>query len=519
MSNIFLNKLLNYFHITEEDYIKLTKNINKNSLPSYLRFNNILNVKNYFLDVIKHKKKIMIYGDYDCDGIMSVSIMSLLFRYFRAEFDFYIPLRDKDGYGLTIDKINEFNKKGYNIILCVDNGITLTKEVDYANSLGIEVIIFDHHEYDKNNIPNAKYILHPIYSNFGEINLSAGAVCFYFSWCLLGHIDDYLLVLGAISILSDMMMLQGYNRDLVKLGLYYINLNRYKNICELVDNVCNIDEDTLTLNLIPKINAIVRLVLNAENRKIVDYFINLNNPYLYNEKKWINEKNFEKKNKIQQFDNYDFDDLSKNPGIILNVNVEEGLCGLIANKFLNKFNLPTIILTPNTEEPSILKGSIRTKEGFDIIDFFNDIGDLLITKGGHKFAGGLSFNKNNFESIKKKFYEYSTKHPFTNNENTIEISLEDLNLDNYQILKSFKPFGEGFKEPKFKINSFEVTKFIKSKDEKHLLYYDRNHPIQITYFNFDEHIFEKNYVTLIGKFKENNYQNKLFYQLQVERFE
>ena len=63
------------------------------------------------------------------------------------------------------------------------------------------------------------------------------------------------------------------------------------------------------------------------------------------------------------------------------------------------------------------------------------------------------------------------------------------------------------------------TVYSKSKDEKHLLYYDRNHPIQITYFNFDEHIFEKNYVTLIGKFKENNYQNKLFYQLQVERFE
>ena len=206
----FLDKLLTYYELDYSSYLK-NKEKSLIDIPKFSRFPNLKEVTNYIKDSIKQNKKILIYGDYDCDGIMSTSIIYLTLMY-GSEYrpGFYIPNREIDGYGLTINNIDKFKKLGYDILILVDNGISLIEQIDYANSLGIECIILDHHNVGE-KLPNAKYIVHPDLVNFGKYNISAGVVSFYFSWAYLEYINPYLLSLGAISTISDVMILQEYN--------------------------------------------------------------------------------------------------------------------------------------------------------------------------------------------------------------------------------------------------------------------------------------------------------------------
>ena len=203
MKTLF-ERLLDYYSLTKDEYDKSLKESEKD-LPNFSVFPQINEVVDFFKECIAKNTKMIVYGDYDCDGIMSTSIIVTLFKKVNYQIGYYIPSREDDGYGLTIDNINKFHALGYKVILCVDNGISLFKEVEYASSLGIDIIIFDHHTIQE-KVPNAKFILHPSLSNIGEYNISAGAVSFYFSWAFLGYIDRYLLSLASISTISDMMV-------------------------------------------------------------------------------------------------------------------------------------------------------------------------------------------------------------------------------------------------------------------------------------------------------------------------
>ena len=190
---------------------------------------------------------------------MATSIMYLTLESYGYKSGYYIPFREKDGYGITKERIDFFYNLGYKLIILVDNGISKIEEIDYLNSLGMECIIFDHHE-QLDILPKAKFIIHPLVSNFSNINTSAGAVCFYFSTVFLNAIDPYLLALGSISVISDMMPLLDHNRTLVKHGLKVINENHYKQIFMLINNKTQIDESDIGFSIAPKINAIGRIV-------------------------------------------------------------------------------------------------------------------------------------------------------------------------------------------------------------------------------------------------------------------
>lgn len=516
----FLDKLLQFYSMSYEEYDSLRSDVTKKTIPDFSYFKDIEKIKDYFFEVKKLNKKVYIYGDYDCDGIMSTSIMSLLFDHFRINHDYYIPLRDKDGYGLTKDNIDKIKKKGYDIILCVDNGITLKDEVDYANSIGVDVVIFDHHPLDVDNIPNAKFILHPTYSNFGPINLSAGAVCFYFSWCMLGFIDDYLLVLGMISLISDMMELRSYNHDLVKLGLKILNVSRYKNLVLLAENAINFNETTISLKIAPKVNAIGRIVLTKENKKIVQYFKNINTFTTAEECEWINYINSLRKQLVNEFV-FNKDDYSDKASICLfKSDIEEGLCGLIANNVLSAANKPSVVLCEDSNDPSILKGSIRSKNGFDINEFFVECGELLVRHGGHAQAAGLAIRKNYLTKFEEKLENFALIHPFNSNvSDFVEIDENEINMENLNILNSFAPFGIGLNLPSFKISNFPVSKFNFMKGGKHLNYMNWSTGGKIVYFNFDQSILGLETITLYGKMALNVYNNRKSVQIIVEKIE
>ncbi len=509
----FLTRLLDYYSISNNDYIKLTKELSYNDFEIAKKFKNIEECANFLKQKIQNNTKILIYGDYDCDGFMATSIMYLTLESYGYKSGYYIPFREKDGYGITKERIDFFYNLGYKLIILVDNGISKIEEIDYLNSLGMECIIFDHHE-QLDILPKAKFIIHPLVSNFSNINTSAGAVCFYFSTVFLNAIDPYLLALGSISVISDMMPLLDHNRTLVKHGLKVINENRYKQIFMLINNKTQIDESDIGFSIAPKINAIGRIVNDNSLFNGVKFFISHNDNEITKLGNFINNVNILKRELVSEA----FEKLSpviENNCLIEIIDAKEGLTSLIANKYLQLYNVPTIVLVKNGD---ILKGSIRSKKGFNVFDFLTKNKELFINQGGHELAGGLTLLESNFEKLKSAFSEYSLCHPLINEEiKAIKINLSEINFENYQLIKSLSPFGENFKAPIFEIDNYNTKTFKFSKNGEHIIT-PLNFNSSLVYFSFDKEILTINYVSLYGKMNDNLFNNRHMTQFEVISF-
>jgi len=499
----FLNRLLEYFNLSEEEYLRW-QNLDEKDLPNFDVFPHVDEIVTYFKNAIIEKKKILVYGDYDCDGIMSLSIITNLFKSQNYLVGYYVPNREIDGYGLTKENIDKFKKLNYDIILCVDNGITLFDEIDYANSLGMEVVVFDHHKLQDNKIPNAKYIMHPDLSSIGKYNICAGQVCFYFSWAFLGYIDKYLLTLSMLSTISDMMPLREYNRVFVKVGLKYLNTYKYQNIMDLIDKKFDIiNEENIGSEVAPKINAICRILNDNSRFNIVKYFVE-DDDKQPQRLKWINSINSQRKNLVMSYSSEVEVDNSQN-SIVLVIDKGEGIAGLIANNLLQKYNKPVVVFSSNDRNDT-LKGSARSKTGFDIVESFNYCKDLLITFGGHECAGGLSIDKSNLDVFIKKFEEFSKNNPFKEEKKeNFKISLGEINITNYNLLRNFSPFGEDFPKPTFLIKDLNLSTCYTSLDGKHL-FMDVSNYAKIVYFNFNQDVVKKRSVNLIGTLSRNNFR-------------
>ena len=513
----FLEKILEYYDITLDDYNALCEIPNLENIGSPYDFLLMDETCKYVKEAIDNNKKILIYGDYDCDGIMATSIIfNTLKQYKDYKAGFYIPNREIDGYGITKENIERFHKLNYDIIICVDNGITLIDEIDYLNSLSMECLIFDHHT-PKEQLPKAKYILHPSISKFSDINMSAGEVCYYFSRAFLGINDEYLLTLAMLSTLSDMMEIKGKNRELVRLGLEALNKNKYKNITLLMRENEEINEEKLSLGVIPKINAVGRIVLDNNLYNIVRFFTTDTESDFPKRVEWIEEIN--KKRKMLVDEAYLNKEKNCNDNSFVSIEeIPEGLCGLLANKYLDKFNKPVVIFSKCKKE-GVLKGSIRSRNGFNVIQVFDVLSDLLITSGGHAFAGGLSIYEKDFDNFKERFDLLAKENPFGEDvKKTIVLNLSEINLNNYNILTTFAPFGYGHEMPTFEIDSFNTDCFTYSRNHLHIMT-SLGISSNLVYFNFPSEIVNYKFVKLYGKLTKNRFLNKISCQFIVNSFE
>ena len=192
-----LNRLLTYFQISESEYQKLLAPVSEENFAMGHSFKDIDKCVEVVRRAMKENKKIYIYGDYDCDGIMSISILVKMFSYFSYPVSYYVPSRYLDGYGLTLKHAEEIVKNGYDLLITVDNGVTAFEGIEYCKKNGMQVLVFDHHQTDE-VLPIADYILHPVVSNFGETPTSAGFVTFMFAKEFLGRYDQYLATLAGI---------------------------------------------------------------------------------------------------------------------------------------------------------------------------------------------------------------------------------------------------------------------------------------------------------------------------------
>lgn len=510
----FLEKILSYYSLNQADYEFLIKENSYDDLPNFNIFKNIKETVSFLNDAVAKNKKILIYGDYDCDGIMSTSILFKMFEKKGYKVGYYIPFREVDGYGLNMKNIDLFHRLGYEIIICADNGITLVDEINYAKTKNIECVVLDHHN-PREVLPNTPYIIHPFLSNL-DVNTSAGGVCYYFSKAFLGYDDPYLLSLAGISLISDLMNLTGSNRILLKLALKEINKFKFPNIFTLLENYKNeIDEDDIGMQITPKINAVGRIIDDNSLFNVVRLFTteNYDKIVIYSSRiKNVNEK---RKNMVHEILE-NTSNLNLNNNVIIEVlEMKEGLTGLIANRFLEKYNKPSFILVKSNEYDNILKGSVRSKENFNVIEALKNCNDILLNYGGHDCAGGFSLDQSNLITFTKKINNF----PFNkkNTEETrdfIDINVSDVNKENYKILHSLTPFGQGFTKPLFRINGFRVNSLTYSKDKKHIIT-KLSLNSSLIYFNYDEMIKTCNFVQFFGYLDVNNFRNNIYTQFRV----
>lgn len=463
----FISKLCHHYNLTYDEFKEYIRDKSIDDIPDYTHFKDIDKVVNRIKLAFKNKEKILIYGDYDCDGIMATSILVKTFDLLNYNVGYYIPSRYLDGYGLNCEKVQEAYNKGYKLIITVDNGVMQHSAVTLANELGIDVIITDHHNLPS-TLPDALYILHPIYSNYGNLVCCGAYVAFMLSWALLGDYEPYLLCLAAIATISDLMELKGYNRDIVKISFSIINKSNFPSINNLIGGSEPVDELTYALKIAPKINAVGRVLEGHQANKIVTFLTTNDTNAIQLLGKSIDEINNKRKEMTSTCTSSLEVDESQS-AIVLVCEEKEGLIGLIANQLLQKYNKPVVVFSKSQDE-SIYKGSARSKNGFSIVKAFESLKDHLLVYGGHSLAGGCSINISNFKEFKKQFIALSDIYKLEEEkEDTIELQLDEVTFHNYEILSSLGPFGMGFKAPKFSLPKLK-TNFLKySNDGKHIM--------------------------------------------------
>ena len=506
MEQLF-KRLLEYYQIDENEYQKLIAPVDEDNFAMGHSFKDIDKCVEVVKRAISQKKKIFIYGDYDCDGIMSISILVKMFNDINYPVSYHVPSRYLDGYGLTLKYAEELVNEGYGLLITVDNGITAFEGIEYAKKHGLDVLVFDHHQADA-KLPIADYILHPVVSNFGDVATSAGFVTFMFAKAFLGKYDKYLATLAAISVVSDMMPLREYNRNLLRLVISQYEDGEFFNI-DLLKEKDAFNESAIGMKIAPKVNAVGRLIEDEDSlKKTVEFFTKDDQNLLLNYNEWINSVNNERKDLTKlAVENAKEIDTSKD-AIIAVINEKEGVIGLIANYFAKKYHKPTIIFALD-QSGDVYKGSCRAPKGFNVVDAFNALDKYMLTAGGHASAGGCSVKKELFEEFKDAFNDIAKSCVIEEGEEeTIPMFINDINRENYDLVQSFSPFGETWPSPRFKLSRIRTQSLMYSRDTQHILT-SIGQTSRLTGFYFPkEKVSEYQFVDMIGTLRLSTYYTK-----------
>jgi len=418
-------------------------------------------------------EKIMIYGDYDVDGITATSLLYLVLNKLGAQVDFYLPNRLTEGYGLSRDSIDESKEKGVTLIVTVDTGITAVEEVLYASSLGIEVIVTDHHEPGE-SIPEAAAIINPKLpdSNYTS-ELSGVGVAFKFAQALYRSLNqderelEEHLDLVALGTAADIVPLVAENRVLTRFGIRQIARTTKPGLKSLafVSGLMGKDISTgqVVFILAPRINALgrlgdarqaVRLLATRDERVASDIARKLDEKNRL--RKEIDEKTL--REALEQME--ELVDLDTDRAIVLaGEGWHQGVIGIVASRLVERYHLPTVMISI-TE--GVGKGSARSIPGFHLCEALKECEHLLIKYGGHKYAAGLSIKQEHIEEFRAKFIEVSSKDltlddiaPKLNID--LEMELTDIDDDFMEAIERFSPFGPQNMRPIFLTRNCEVV--------------------------------------------------------------
>lgn len=417
-------------------------------------------------EAVEWHERIMIYGDYDVDGTTSVAVVySFLREQYNGELSFYIPHRYREGYGVSKQGIDYAHANGYTLLITLDCGIKSVELINYAQSLGIDVIVCDHHTPDS-ILPPAYAILNPKQTDctYPYKELSGCGIGFKLISALAKHwklaeeaVFEY-LDLVATSIAADIVPMDGENRVLAYYGIKKVNENpslSIQTLKELAGVNRTLSVSDLVFVIGPRVNAAGRM---DDARKAVELFI---------------EKDAEK---IQEFaaqlqsDNTDRKEVDKNiteealaliesddkmihrkSTVLFKETWHKGVVGIVASRLIDHYYRPTIVLTQSNGKVS---GSARSVSGFNIYEAIHECRDLLENYGGHFYAAGMTMHPDRVKEFSEKFEEVVSKSIppellIPEIKIDAEIKIADIRQSFYNIINQFEPFGPVNMRPVF----------------------------------------------------------------------
>lgn len=416
---------------------------------------------------IDDHERIMVYGDYDVDGTTAVALMYSFLKTQTDNLIYYIPDRYTEGYGISTKGIDTAKEKGCALVIALDCGIKAVEKMEYANSIGVDFIICDHHTPGE-VIPKAVAVLnmkradcqYP-YKELSGCGVGFKLVQAYAQRRGITPTEVYrLLPLLAMSIASDIVPLTGENRILAFYGLRALNAGPSVGL-QAIMQVAGIADKTITMTDLvykfgPRINAAgriksgaeaVRLLITDDAEAALRFAQDIDS---YNQ----DRRDFDTKTTDEALAQLEKDPMnaSRFTTVVFSPEWHKGVVGIAASRLTETYYRPTIVLTAG--EDDIISGSARSVSDFDIYTAIDSCRDLLTNFGGHKFAAGLSMHKADLPEFKRRFEEYVAAHITPTQmaptlEIEAEVELSDMNWKMYKILQCLEPFGPGNERPLF----------------------------------------------------------------------
>jgi len=473
---------------------------------------------------IENHEKIMIYGDYDVDGVTATAILYKTIKRLGGDVHYYIPNRFLEGYGPNLDAFTDIIKEGFSLIITVDCGITGLAEGKYVNDSVCDLIITDHHEIQE-EITLAYAILHPKLpnENYPFKELSGCGVAFKLAQAILGDEALDLIDLAALGTYSDMVSLHDENRTIVKWGLNQLRNTSHLGLRLLIQslNLKKINEYTLGFLIGPRLNAPGRM---ESGNLAVQLLVTENYEEAIRLVHEVEELNDNRKQTIEGSINeaieiIERDDLNKyNVLVVEGTDFHEGVLGIICSKLISIYHKPAIVLT---ESQGLYKGSCRSIEGFPLMENLTKCADILEQFGGHKLAAGLSIRKENIPLLRERLHELGQGEicRWVNIDCELDASLISLNLT--QELQKFRPFGMNNDNPLFLLTDCEVAAVSPVGGDKHLKITLKKDGkiIEGIAFNKGEiyyNISINDLIDVVGTFDINEYNGTISNQFTIE---
>lgn len=436
---------------------------------------------NRIIKAMENNEKVTIFGDYDVDGITSITVLKSFLEERGMNVKEYIPNRLNEGYGLNIPAIESLNNEGYKLMITVDCGISGIEEIEYANSIGMETIVTDHHEVGE-KLPRAIAVVDCKRKDnkYPFRDLAGVGVVFKLIQALsirLGLEEkEYLKYLDIVCVgtISDIVPLVDENRVISKLGLKLVNQTKNIGLKSILNSsgYKTIDSNAISFGVAPRLNACgrmghaekaLKLFLSKNYNEVQELTDELNN---YNKQRQETEKKIYE-NAIEQIEK---NNLQENKAIIVGgENWHHGVIGIVSSKITEMYFKPSILLC---FEDDLGKGSGRSIPGFDLHEALSKCTDTIEKFGGHAMAIGITIKKGNFNKFKEEFERIAQEAnidqiiPIINVD--AKINLEEINKDMVEGLKQLEPFGEGNKMPIFSFKNLKIDSIRALSEGKHL---------------------------------------------------
>ena len=428
---------------------------------------------------VEKQEQITIYGDYDADGITSTSLMYETLLSIGANVNYYVPNRFTDGYGPNMDAYQRLIDNGTQLFITVDNGVSGKNVINKVMAAGVDVVITDHHELPA-DLPNAVAIVHPRYpgSNYPFPDLSGVGVAFKVAWALTGEFPVEELDLVAIGEIADVVNVTDENHALISYGIQQLRQGMRPGLAALMKladiKANNLTDQDIGFGIAPRLNALGRIADANDGVKLLTSLDENESQKLAKE---VDQANKERQNLVAEImkeaekQANSSANQQKRTLLIVGKGWHQGVLGIVASRIMNETGKPTIIASTDQNNPTLIKGSGRSVDSFNLFNALEAHCELFTTFGGHPAACGLSFDQKNIvplqialeEEAGKQKFDPMVKQPLPI---AMKLAPADVTQQLYNDIQRVAPFGPGNMEPVFELNNVKVVD-VKTMGQEH----------------------------------------------------